>query len=240
MPNLVAGTAFVLHGDIPDNQGGIALEWAEQVVIPADRWAPTARIVLPGDPDYGSPPGSDTSGVVVRLEGTDTGAVAGRRALHWGSQADLGQDLVLSELPATDTETAEMSRYAMVPLTASRVHLLAEDDAGNTTHVYRDLYVPGYPRVSGAVASQTGAGAQVMFALSAPANVTVTVRNVAGRPVRSLVTDHPSTKGRNSVLWNGCSDTGLRVPAGTYLVEIQAKAADGTAARALTTLSLKR
>ena len=94
--------------------------------------------------------------------------------------------------------------------------------------------------VRSASAIQTAVGAEVLFTLSADAEVTVTVLNMAGRPVRRLTTSRLSNSGVNRLAWNACSDTGLRVPHGTYLVEIDARGHDGTASRGLTSLRLGR
>ena len=70
--------------------------------------------------------------------------------------------------------------------------------------------------------------------------MTVTVLNIAGRTVRRVATDRAATKGRNTLLWDAKSDRGLRAPSGMYLVQIEARCADGSASRALTSLRLSR
>ena len=81
-------------------------------------------------------------------------------------------------------------------------------------------------------------GAQITFCLSAPATVEVRVLNVAGRPVRHLTTGRLTAAGVNSLVWSGCSDRGLKVPAGVYLADVAAGTPDGSTSHAVTTLRL--
>ena len=85
----------------------------------------------------------------------------------------------------------------------------------------------GTALLSGLTPAPTPAGAQVTFSLSGAANVTSTVLNLAGRPVRTLCSDRACEAGPNTLLWNAQSDAGLRVPNGTYLVRVTARTDDG-------------
>ena len=94
--------------------------------------------------------------------------------------------------------------------------------------------------VSGATAIPTAGGAEVVFSLSAPAEVTVTVVNVGGRPVATVVQDRATEVGLQRVSWSGRSATGTRVPDGRYLVRITARSTAGAEATALTSLRVER
>ncbi|MEI6501615.1 MAG: Ig-like domain-containing protein, partial [Armatimonadota bacterium] len=87
-------------------------------------------------------------------------------------------------------------------------------------------------------AAPSAAGAQITVNLSAAANVQVQVRNLAGREV-AVVNAGELEAGVQTLLWNGKSRTGTRVPAGMYLLEVSAHAADGASAQAMTSLSLR-
>lgn len=92
-----------------------------------------------------------------------------------------------------------------------------------------------------ASAAPTGVGgAQVSFTLSADARVEVVISNIAGRTVRRVVTDHAGVAGLNTLVWDGKADSGLRVPAGRYLVQVRARTEDGQQCQALAAVSLVR
>ena len=94
----------------------------------------------------------------------------------------------------------------------------------------------------GAMAAQPthGGGASCTIVLSAAATVRADVLNLAGRPVATIASGTPMTQGANTLLWNGRNAAGLGVPSGTYLIRVQAQAADGAVARGLATVTLQR
>ncbi len=94
--------------------------------------------------------------------------------------------------------------------------------------------------VSAAMAQQTGGGVAVAYSLSRPASVTLTVVNLAGRPVCTLPAAGVTPAGAGRALWNLRSAGGTRVPAGRYLVQVNAVAEDGQAAQALTSVQVGR
>jgi hypothetical protein len=95
--------------------------------------------------------------------------------------------------------------------------------------------------VQALAATPTAAGAQVAFTLNQDAAVTVEVLNVAGRSVRTLAVGSPVAAAQvNTLVWDGTSALGTKVPAGRYLVRVVAQAQDGQQASAMSALSLRR
>jgi hypothetical protein len=88
----------------------------------------------------------------------------------------------------------------------------------------------GILRVSATVATPTSAGAEIAFTLSSPAEVSVSILNLAGRVVAVPVHDRPCAAGTQRLLWNGHDAAGLRVPAGRYLARIEARRSGGAQA----------
>ncbi len=86
----------------------------------------------------------------------------------------------------------------------------------------------------------TATGAQINLVLSSSAAITARITNIAGRPVATKCGDAPCAAGTRALLWNATSDNGLRVPNGTYLVEVIARGQDGTQARAVTRVAISR
>jgi hypothetical protein len=93
--------------------------------------------------------------------------------------------------------------------------------------------------VTGASAVRTRAGAEVLFTLSAPADVTVEVVNLAGRPIATLAQNAAAEAGVQRLIWSGTAATGLRAPTGRYLVRIAAHDGEGREVNGLTTLEWK-
>ncbi len=88
-------------------------------------------------------------------------------------------------------------------------------------------------------ATPTG-GAQVTFALSAPAQVSVEILNISGRRIRQVVADRLYPAGAGVVLWNGRNSAGAAVPAGIYLVGVTAQGESGQQVTALRPVSITR
>jgi hypothetical protein len=86
-----------------------------------------------------------------------------------------------------------------------------------------------------AASAPTAAGAEIMVDLTAAAEVTVTIRNVAGREI-AILQPGQLAAGMNTLLWDGKSATGTKVPSGTYLIEVKANTADGSSRSAVSSL----
>jgi hypothetical protein len=69
----------------------------------------------------------------------------------------------------------------------------------------------------------TGGGYSLTYVLSAPASVDAVIRNVAGVVVRRVAAGQVAVAGSNTLLWNGRTDSGTRVPSGRYLLELTAR-----------------
>ncbi len=95
--------------------------------------------------------------------------------------------------------------------------------------------------LTGLAAAPTGAGgAEIAFTLSGPAEVTITILNVAGRPVATLAREKSCGPGVQRMAWNGRSSRGIPVPNGTYLARIVARDGTGAAANAVCALRVSR
>lgn len=94
--------------------------------------------------------------------------------------------------------------------------------------------------VAGLSALPTAAGAEIVFTLSSPAGVTITVLNLAGRPVAMLTSNAQMGPGVQRLAWSGRANSGLAAPMGRYLVRINARGDEGEVAQALCTFCLTR
>ncbi|MEN6402817.1 MAG: S8 family serine peptidase, partial [Armatimonadia bacterium] len=87
-------------------------------------------------------------------------------------------------------------------------------------------------------AAPTAAGAQVTVNLSAAATVRTVICNLAGRVVAELA-ERDLPAGVNSLVWNGRGNNGTRVPAGSYLVRVEAKGAEGQLTSAMVAVQMR-
>jgi len=261
------GNAIVMTGDVvaPGGGGGdvvgavedggnIVLEWVEQVTVDEDMTPPltSIRTVEEGGGRFSAAAVGEGEYGNVILSAQDAGGVKAMYvAREW-------PDEYPEDAPATGDGGLYFVRYpcegdygetqveeGLYAYPGETIHLVAEDMTGNTSAPV-SLVVPGSPYwgdglvIAGTAATPTGVGAEVTFTLSGKADVSVTVINLAGRPIRHVTTSQAAKRGANSVVWNACGDNGLKVPAGMYLVEVRANARNGQSARAIVPLRLAR
>jgi len=127
------------------------------------------------------------------------------------------------------------------------VVIRAADSAGNLSDPYSlQVLVPhdqGRHRggkITSLAALPAGAGAEIVFTLASDAQVEVDVLNIAGRRVRTIVTDRDCEAGITSLAWNCRSDRGVMVPSGAYLVRVTARTEDGEQSSRIAPLMLQR
>jgi hypothetical protein len=156
------------------------------------------------------------------------------RMVLGGSSTDVVSGVVytcLRRLPAGSYEyrfvAADRDAPATGPPTAGMAGPMVSDGAAS-------LAIAGVAAVPAAI------GAEITFSLSAPAEIGARIINIGGRPVRTLCHARDCKTGANTLLWNAQGDNGLPVPSGTYLIEVIAKSADGSQARRLAQVRLRR
>jgi hypothetical protein len=62
----------------------------------------------------------------------------------------------------------------------------------------------------------------ISFALSRPAEASISVADVSGRRVKTLVKGELLPEGRNELVWDGTDDAGRRLASGVYFVQVRA------------------
>jgi hypothetical protein len=90
-----------------------------------------------------------------------------------------------------------------------------------------------------AAAPTRAGGAQITVSLTTAGSLQAQVRNLAGRPVRTLPVVEAQA-GANTLLWDGRSGSGTAVPSGAYLIEVTCRTPDGQQQRQIATVSLTR
>lgn len=92
--------------------------------------------------------------------------------------------------------------------------------------------------VTGASATAVGSRVTVSYVASVPCTVTARVLNIAGRVVRVIASNVPATAGVNTLAWDGRNAAGSPVPAGRYLIELDAVADNGQRVKCVTHVTL--
>jgi hypothetical protein len=83
-------------------------------------------------------------------------------------------------------------------------------------------------------------GVAISYSVSKAAAMRITVCNIAGREVATVVHNKEVAAGRNTALWNLQSGQGTKVPAGRYLILLDATAQDGQNAHDLRSVLVDR
>jgi hypothetical protein len=94
--------------------------------------------------------------------------------------------------------------------------------------------------LSGVTAQSVGGGAAISYTLSTSAEVTVEVRNIAGRLVRAFAPRQAESGVQQTTVWNGVSNYGGAVPSGRYLVRLTARADSGQTVQAIRPFNVAR
>jgi len=104
----------------------------------------------------------------------------------------------------------------------------------------RLLGAEGVLSVSVPAARVAGGGAEISYTLSADAEVEVTVLNIAGRVIDTVLAGDVQTAGTQRLTWDGMSTQGTRAPSGVYVIVVKARADNGQQAQAIGTVRLAR
>ncbi len=94
--------------------------------------------------------------------------------------------------------------------------------------------------IRSAAVSGGAAGMMVTYDVSSTCNLSIEVLNIAGRPVRTLVQSRAVPAGQGQQLWDLRSAEGTLVPAGTYLIRLEAVAENGQRVQALRSAQVAR
>ena len=96
------------------------------------------------------------------------------------------------------------------------------------------------PQVVSLMTSRTGTGLGIVYTLSTDAQVSARMLNIAGRPVRSLVSDAAQSAGQNMLVWNLRSDQNSVVPGGMYLLEMSLATPEGQSCKMVRSVMVGR
>lgn len=94
--------------------------------------------------------------------------------------------------------------------------------------------------VTATTAAAKGDGVVLTYSVTKGCQVNIRVLNLAGRAVKMLASNKSVVAGVQSELWNLTSEGGTRVPAGTYLLQIDAVTDSGQSVRGITQVQIGR
>lgn len=173
-----------------------------------------------------------------------------RRAQKWNLEVTTDQnDAEMTLQWSQELKTPAGMRLTLVDtLTGARISMNKQSAytfrAGNGTS--RQFVVEAQPanrnqlRLTNVdVVSTRGNAHTIRYGLTDQANVQVQIMSASGKPLARL-SNATRSAGVNSVTWNGRTDEGVALPAGTYNVQITATTEDGAIARVVRPLVLTR
>jgi len=260
--SLIVGSSTLASADevLKPQQADLAGGWVIPVHATAGRLGDFCSVA-------GVVPGSGTSQVVenpptapnaVDVYFTNT---AGQRLAHdirSQAGAQTYDFVVACGVPDVDV-TVSLPDLSKVP--SDQQIMLVDTDTGKTMYARtmtsysyhsavagaeRKFQLVVEPRRTGALvvtstaAMAKGEGVVFTYNVTKACQVTMRVLNLAGRPVKVLAADKTVAAGVQTLLWNLTSESGTRVPAGAYLLQIDAVAENGQSVRGLTQISVGR
>lgn len=137
----------------------------------------------------------------------------------------------------TDEDTGQRMYARTLP-----AYTFVTDADGAVRHFSLEVVPRGADNLTirSAAVQNAGGGLMVTYDVSTDCAVSMEVLNVAGRVVRTLIADRAVPAGQNTQLWDLRSTAGTAVPAGTYLIKIQAVAENGQRVQALRSAQITR
>ena len=219
-------------------------------------WADTAIIVVWDDYggfyDHVLPPAVDENGLGLRVPALVISPYA-RAGFINHNVFDFTSPLKLVErrfgltpLTSRDQKSNDMLKcfdFTQTPLPPDLLIKGVPIDFSGMTPTFSPsaASAPTSVALSAVSAQAVGGGRQALvFTLSAPAEVEITVRNLAGRVVRTLTENFDGQPGVNTVSWDGRSDQGLPVPGGLYGISLTARTLGGAQSQTITTCMVRR
>jgi flagellar hook assembly protein FlgD len=90
-----------------------------------------------------------------------------------------------------------------------------------------------------AVSAQAATGGvEVVYSMTAAAQVQIEVVNIAGRKIATILGGYQSA-GMHTAQWAGRNDGGTKVPPGQYLLTVQCTGEDGTRNSRIVTVGIR-
>jgi len=176
-------------------------------------------------------------------------ASAGELVWTFAVETDLADAEVQVLLPDLSAVPADLAVYLTDLDTGARMYartLPSYSFSAGADGALRHLALEVAPRgtdslaIRSAAVSGGGAGLMVTYDVSSTCNLSIEVLNIAGRPVRGLVQSRAVPAGQGEQLWDLRSAEGTVVPAGTYLIRIEAVAENGQRVQALRSAQVAR